>query len=459
MDLAFETCGNATLIVYDRGVPVLVTDPWLKGAQYFGSWALTYRFRPEQLQAFENARYVWLSHGHPDHLNLDSLEAFRDRVLLVPRHAGGRISADLKAAGYKVRDLDNGCWVQLSPRIRILSCADWNQDTAALIALGDECAILNLNDGSACGTQRTLRRALKSFRRRFVLGLISYGDADMINYFTESGDRIVPPSLTRKRPLGFDYANLLRLWDASYTAPFSCHHEYARTDSRWAIDYETPLDAHGRGFPATCGQFIPGFFRYDVTADRIEEIALESAPRVFRDPTEFGDDWSEPLDPEDLRALQKYFRMFEHVRRQFGFLNFRVGGRDNFVDLEGPKRRGITFEAPRHSLMTSVRCEIFDDLLIANFARTTLHGDVQSLYPDFTPYVAKYGDNGRAFSVRELREYFRAYRREYGALACLDTMRVNSTQVVRQKITSGIAINPALFNAARRIYRRAKYGG
>lgn len=26
MDLGFETCGNATLIVYDGGVPVLVTE-------------------------------------------------------------------------------------------------------------------------------------------------------------------------------------------------------------------------------------------------------------------------------------------------------------------------------------------------------------------------------------------------------------------------------------------------
>ena len=147
------------------------------------------------------------------------------------------------------------------------------------------------------------------------------------------------------------------------------------------------------------------------------------------------------------------------MRRQFGFLNFRVGGRDKVVDLEGPRHRGITFEAPRNSLMTSVLCEIFDDLLIANFTRTTLHGDVRSLYPDFTPYVAKYGDNGRAFSVRELREYFRAYRRECGALAYLDTMRMNSTQVLRREITSVIASNPALFNSARRMYRRAKYGG
>ena len=89
----------------------------------------------------------------------------------------------------------------------------------------------------------------------------------------------------------------------------------------------------------------------------------------------------------------------------------------------------------------------------------TLHADVRSLYPDFTPYVAKYGDNGRAFNVSQLRDYFGAYRREYGALASLDTMRLNSTQVLRQKITSVIGVNPAMFTAARRIYRRVKYGG
>ena len=56
--------------------------------------------------------------------------------------------------------------------------------------------------------------------------------------------------------------------------------------------------------------------------------------------------------------------------------------------------------------MTAINYEIFDDLLIGNFMKTVLHGGVRSLYPDFTPYVAKYGDNGRAFTVGELHDYF-----------------------------------------------------
>ena len=41
------------------------------------------------------------------------------------------------------------------------------------------------------------------------------------------------------------------------------------------------------------------------------------------------------------------------------------------------------------------------------------------LYPDFTPYVAKYADNGRAKSVQELERYFGEYRHR----AAIDYLR------------------------------------
>ena len=62
----------------------------------------------------------------------------------------------------------------------------------------------------------------------------------------------------------------------------------------------------------------------------------------------------------------------------------------------------IYFEAPRHSLITSIKHEIFDDMLIGNFMKTKLI-NCESLYPNFSPYVAKYGDNGLAKSQLELK--------------------------------------------------------
>ncbi len=449
MDLGFETCGNATLIAYDRGEPVLATDPWLVGLQYFGSWMLPYRFTEAQETALARAKFVWLSHGHPDHLNLPSLERLRRAVLLVPQHRGGRIFRDLQAAGYMVREVPTGEWVALTDRIAILTVPDWNQDAAVLIALGRRCGVLNLNDGGGLGNRALLARELKAFGRRFVLRLINYSDGDMMNFFTESGERIEPVWVVKK-PLGLVYSALLKRWDGTHTAPFSCHHVYAREDSRWASRYETPLEAHGEGFNPARGEFIPGFFSYDALADRWQLSEPERVPRVFHAPSEFGDDWSECLEREDVAALERYFLRFEHLRRRFEFINLRVGGRDHTISIGGPRGRGLTFEAPRGSLMSAVRGEIFDDLLLGNFVRTILHGGVRSVYPDFAPFVAKYGDNGRAFTEAELHEYFAAYRRAAGLQGWLDQLRVESSR----KLRVTLAANRTVYLTARSLYRR-----
>lgn len=311
----------------------------------------------------------------------------------------------------------------------------------------------NLNDGSALGTRAKLLAHAKSFKRRFVLRLFSYGTADMINFFIEDGERINPLQ-GESKPLGYAYTALLKDWGGTHTAPFSCH-VFGRTDSRWAASYETPIEAHGNCFKRQRGTFIPGYFSYDVPADRITETPMELVPRVFREPGEFGDNWSDPLDQEDVHSLRAYFQKFGHLRQKFQFVNVRVGGQDHFVDLGGAKGRGITFEAPRHSLMTAIHYEIFDDLLIGNFMKTVLHGGVRKLYPDFTPYVAKYGDNGRAFSLGELQDYFRTYRKASGFEGWLDQVRVHSSRKLRRKVLAKVhSATPALYRIARQGYRR-----
>jgi hypothetical protein len=81
--------------------------------------------------------------------------------------------------------------------------------------------------------------------------------------------------------------------------------------------------------------------------------------------------------------------------------------------------------------MLSGESHEFDDLLIGNFIKTTLHGKVSSLYPDFSPYVAKYGDNGLAYSEEDLDRYFRYYHELYGFRYWLAKMEFDSVNKVR----------------------------
>jgi hypothetical protein len=133
----------------------------------------------------------------------------------------------------------------------------------------------------------------------------------------------------------------------------------------------------------------------------------------------------------------------------------RVGGRDHAVDLapgEGA-RLGLTFEAPRASLVCAVRQRVFDDLLIGNFMRTTLHGtrDPTALYPHVTPYVAKYADNGEARSEEELAAYFAAYRRR----APLDFTRHRAEQRAVDVVRRALPRGSGRYRAARAVYRGA----
>jgi L-ascorbate metabolism protein UlaG (beta-lactamase superfamily) len=87
MEAGFETIGNATLICYDRA-PVLVTDPWIVGSAYFGSWILSHEIPEEQMSAIKSCEYVWISHGHPDHLSGESLDMLKNKKILLPDHVG-----------------------------------------------------------------------------------------------------------------------------------------------------------------------------------------------------------------------------------------------------------------------------------------------------------------------------------------------------------------------------------
>lgn len=412
MDLGFETIGNATVIAYDGG-PRLATDPWLDGPAYFGSWVLSHAIPAEQRAAIEAAPYIWISHGHPDHLCHATLEKLRDKRILLPNHVGGRIARELGEAGYSVEVLPDGKWTELSPRLRVCSVSDYAQDAALLIDL-DGRLIADTNDASDRGAGDFLRRTAARYQESYLLALTGHGDADLINFFDEDGQRIPPPA-ANKEPLGPGIAGLLAHFGIKHFVPFSSMHRYQREDSAWANAYLTGLDEHSVGHDFEPGVLLPPFAHVDFTSGEVRGLDPPAAPDRILPASEFGDDWSEQLEAEEVALLERYFEPIEHWRRFLGFLRLEVGGREHRFEFSSEHReRGLTLNVPRHSLMEAVRWRIFDDLLIGNFARCTLHGPwaangTAALYPDWNPFLTKYADNGGARSADELRRYFRTY--------------------------------------------------
>jgi hypothetical protein len=424
------TTGNAILIAYDNS-PILCTDPWIGDEEpaYFGSWVLSHTIPRELKQDIYKAEYVWFSHGHPDHLNPTSLERFRGKKILLPDHVNSRILKDISALGYRVSVLPDRKWVGLSPNIRVQCITTVVQDSILLL---DVCGklFINLNDAGVRDCARYIRSVSASYSHSYVMALSGYGDADMINLYKDDGSFITPRAASKPAP-GRKLTELAKATGAKAIIPFSTFHQYQRKDSIWAQSLTTPVAAFTEGLSPNF-HYIPPFSSVDCNDLAVETHQPQELQVTARSPEEFGDNWSDVLEEGDQKLITDYFSRKERIQNYFGFINFNVGGRDFTLRLRGKRSRGISFSVPRTSLMSAIKYRIFDDLLIGNFMKTTLHG-VTSLYEgkgNFNYHATKFGDNGLAETQEEVRRYLAEYRRRAGIEYLLGVLEDKSRDFV-----------------------------
>ena len=195
---------------------------------------------------------------------------------------GGRIAHDLARDGYRVEVLPDATWVRISDRVRVLCIADEGQDGILLIDVGGE-LVVNLNDAQDRGWGSLVKRVIRAFPRSFLLRLSGYGDADMINFVDDDGNRVpTVPQLRRESgfQVGADVARMTETFGATHFVPFSSFHRYQRTDSVWANEWTTPVSAYEDGFASERVELLPAFVRYDVTTGSWEPIDPPAAPDV-----------------------------------------------------------------------------------------------------------------------------------------------------------------------------------
>lgn len=313
MNIGFDTIGNATLICYD-GRPVLATDPWIEGSAYFGSWGMSHVVPEAQRQAVLDCPYIWFSHGHPDHFNPDSIHHFAGKTILLPDHVGDRIHAYLVEQGFETQVVETKKWVTLSDHIKMMTLPDFNQDAVLLIDLNGR-LIINKNDSNALGWTRFIQRMIKSYPTSILLCLTGWGDADHIHYYNEDGDRVLPMAATMKeQPLGRSIAMMVDSWGATHFAPFSSHHRYQRSDSAWANEYVTPNNAYFDGYDSNRSIILPLHLHYDCETDTATPLHPDPAELILLPPETFGDNWSDVLDADDVRAIRDYFDAIDYLK-------------------------------------------------------------------------------------------------------------------------------------------------
>ena len=409
-----QTIGNATLVAYDHK-PILSTDPWLGSNDfaYFGSWCLSYEIPEKIKKDIFNSEYIFFSHGHPDHLNPDSLHNFKNNKIIIGDHLGKRIYNDLINQGFKVKILKEKVWTELSKNISVMSLSTKIQDTILLIKINND-LFINLNDAGPSYV-KLIKKISKNFKRRFLLSISGWGDADMINFYDQN-DNFIEPLAANKHPVG-DYLSVLgKSLNANYVIPFSSFHEYQREDSIWTNKYVTPLDEYKNGFHKDLNYLEPFTFVNSEKEDDFYNTKIKKNNIDVKKPEVFNDNWSDLLEKNDIKIITDYFNKFDELKEKIGFINLRIGKKDHNLKFEGPKNKGLSFELPRNSLVTACEFNVFDDLLIGNFMKTKLFG-LQNLYDpyfNFNEIICKIGDNGLAYSKEEIREYEKEYAKRLG---------------------------------------------
>ena len=328
--------------------------------------------------------------------------------------------------------------MRLSDGVRVMCIDNMNQDGILLIEAGDS-LIVNLNDSPLCGEGRFIRSIVRRFARArtYLLALCAI-DADMFNFVDADGTSLAGQPDERKRGMIWRTARIAEGLGVGNFCVSSSQHIYVRADSVWANPYRIAWADIQRYWHRPDIRAIEPF----VTVELDSGAVTRNHPAQTSDQTQIttatGDDnWSETLSTEEWEKVEAFMLRFKLVRRYIDFVIFRVGGVSHQVDLTPPRghdaarRRGIEFIVPRRSLLETATWGYFDDLLIGNFMKTRLINT--TLYPRFTPLVAKIGGNAKVFSrtdyLRFLGRYIR--RNPIGTLSTLVTIEADQVWLPR----------------------------
>lgn len=259
--------GHASILVEAGGVTVL-SDPWWRGPCFGAQW---WNYPFAYLTPLKSLKidYIYISHGHHDHLHPGTLSTL-DKNAKILVAAGTGLAQSIQALGFEVIEVNNSQAVSLGKaglKCRIMETR--GDDTLMTLDDGTE-VCLNLNDAlhsAPTDIQNNFVNRLKSLYPKIDYVFCGYGTASHFpNCYVIPGKDRNETAARRQRYFNRQWARLIFKINPKFGFPFAADVVLLEEDLIWANEpiqnSERPTTAFASTYPSAkpiCLDIAPGF--------------------------------------------------------------------------------------------------------------------------------------------------------------------------------------------------------
>ena len=437
MGLELRTFGHATLAVGQKdgeaagAAPVLITDPWLLGSCYWRSWWLSNPPTAAEIDWLASARYVFLTHEHPDHLHPPSLRRLKQVApegalqILTPDFPSMQMDAYLTEQGFAVRRVPPSEWAQLEGGVQIMSLPVVGNDSILLIDTPGA-LIINQNDAKPGARALTRLGAMTKRLAKPKVVLRSHSPAGPGHAYFRNGERL--SVFERGGPARSARSNALA-FGADFFVPFASQAVFLRRESMWAndfrIDYKGLQDFWRRARPALLPPYVTlDLETFDWSAPPQQPDLPTPAPAAAARIEEMRErDQNERLSDQDLDRLrdilgQERLAIAAILPRGLVFAagserlryDAKTGRLTRLPSGETPEAPAVV-SAPAAAFRDAIQYGHIADLFISMLLEIHLDGRTSHRRIELLYRILTLRDYGYAGDVRRLRHLFWAWRR------------------------------------------------
>lgn len=302
--------GHASILI-ETGTISILSDPWWRGPCFGAQWWV---YPPPAVERLNGVKpdYIYISHGHHDHLHPGTLKQFsRDTVILVAQSSN--MTRFIRDMGFTVIEVGEEALPLGSAGVSCRIVPTYSDDT--LMALGDGREVcLNINDAlhsAPASIQESVAARLKEWYPVIDYVFCGYGTASHFpNCYVIPGKNSAATAAHRQTYFNRQWARLIERLDPAFGFPFAADVVFLEEDLQWANEPmhngERPTDAFRELFPASRVSVVdiaPGYVIEDrVTRNNalwkplsIDELRTDLAQQIAR-ANRYGSVTDEGLD-------------------------------------------------------------------------------------------------------------------------------------------------------------------